>query len=102
MEDDGAPDRVTFLGRTLPSNFVLGVIVVSPGGRRPYDRDEWRDALVVIEHGAVDLECVLGRRRRFHEGDVLWLAALPLRALHNPGEVPAVLSRVSRASPPGG
>ena len=98
MEDDGTEDRVSFLGRMLPRAFVLGVVVVSPGGQRPYDEDEWRDALVVVEHGLVDLECVLGRRRRFREGDVLWLAALPLRALHNPGEVPAVLTRVSRAA----
>jgi hypothetical protein len=39
---------------------------------------------------------VSGERRCLERGDVFWLANLPLRALHNPGDGPALLLAVSR------
>jgi hypothetical protein len=73
------------------------VVALVPGRARPYDEAEWRDALVVVEHGEIELECSSGRRRRFGSGAVLCLNGLPLRALHNCGLGPAVLSAVSLA-----
>lgn len=61
---------------------------------RVYDRCEWDAALVVVEQGAIELECSLGIAYRFRSGDVLVLGGLPLRALHNRGPEPAVLSAV--------
>jgi len=84
------------IGKRLPASFELRVLTVAPGGERAYDEAEWRDTLVVVERGEVELECLGGSRKRFRRGDVLWLAGLPLRALHNCGGEPTVLTAVSR------
>jgi hypothetical protein len=76
--------------------FHVRRIIVAPGHERRYDEAEWRDSLVVVESGRIELECRSGYRRRFGRGDVLWLIGLPLRALHNYGRVPTVLVAVSR------
>jgi hypothetical protein len=55
MADDAVADRLSFLGRRLPPAFELRVVAVAPGGERPYDEDEWRDALVVVERGEIEL-----------------------------------------------
>lgn len=81
----------------LPAAFRRTVTVLAPGGTRPYDDEEWRDALVVVRRGEIELECLAGGRRAFREGDVLFLAGLSLQALHNPGGEPAVLVAVARA-----
>jgi hypothetical protein len=93
-----ADDRreLSFLGKRLPPAFVLREVALLPGGARAYDEEEWRGALVVVEHGEVELECVSGDRRCFDRGAVFWLFGLPLRALHNTGDEPALLVAVSR------
>jgi quercetin dioxygenase-like cupin family protein len=90
------PVGVSFLGRRLPPRFQLRVVTVAPGQRRAYDQAEWRDALVVVERGELELECLGGSRCCFGRGDVLCLDGLPLRALRNRGREPAVLAVVSR------
>ena len=87
MGDGQAQPRVGFTRRT---------VVLEPGTTRPSTDAEWRDALVVLLRGEVDLECVAGGRRRFSAGAVLWLVGIGLRALHNVGVDPAVLLAVSR------
>lgn len=57
---------------------------------------EWRDAIVLVRRGRVDVACLDGTVLRFGEGDLLWLAGLPVRALNNPGEVEAVLVGIRR------
>lgn len=52
--------------------------------------------MVVVEHGAVELECLDGSRRHFECGGTLWLFDLPLRALHAIADETAVLSAISR------
>lgn len=93
-EEDAAP--VTFLGRRLPSTFDVRVVTLRPGRALPYSSEEWRDAMVVVEVGALELECVDGGREHFAQGDVLMLAGLPLRALRSGGMETAVLVAVSR------
>jgi hypothetical protein len=90
------PDGLSFLGRRLPPRFELRVVTLGPGDRRPYDRAEWRGALVVVERGELELECLGGSRRCFGRGNVLCLDGLPLRALRNRGPEPVVLAAVSR------
>ncbi len=81
----------------LPSaGFRFASVELAPGGTRPYEAGEWADALVVVARGEVELECRDGGRRRFGQGEALWLSGLPLRALRNPGGEPAVLVAVSR------
>lgn len=72
------------------------MVTIGVGCSRPYDSAEWRDALVVVESGEIDLECRAGGRRRFRRADVVWLTGLPLRALRNGGTEPAVLLAMSR------
>jgi hypothetical protein len=84
---DGNGDRLAF---------VLRAVAFAPGCERVYDEAEWRDAIVSVTCGEIELECVGGTRHRFRRGDVLWLAGLPLRALRNRGAEPALLVTVSR------
>ena len=74
----------------------MRVVAVAPGDERPYDEDEWRDALVLVRSGEIELRGVSGARSSFGRGDLLYLQGIPLRALHNPGSEPAVLVAVSR------
>lgn len=72
-------------------------IAVAPGCTLPYDEDDWRDAIVVVERGQIVLECSTGVCGRFDAGAMLWLTGLPLRALHNRGHEPALLVAAARA-----
>ena len=76
--------------------FVHRVVRVPPGRARDYDEADWRDALVVVVRGEIELEARAGGRERFARGAVLSLAGLPLRALHNQGAEPAELLAVRR------
>jgi len=93
---EATPGRRSFLGRRLPPSLQLRVVAVAPGHARAYDDAEWRDAIVVVEGGEIELEWLGGSRRRFGHGEVLWLDGLRLRALRNRGRDPAVLVAVSR------
>jgi hypothetical protein len=90
-------DPLSFLGRRLPPGFETAAISIRPRCRRVYDEAEWRDAIVVVERGEVELEWREGSEWRFRRGDALWLVGLPLRAIHNRGREPALLVAVSRA-----
>ena len=89
--------RMSLLGRPLSPAFRLRLTVVLPGAAHSYDEADWTGALVVVEHGEIDLDGCDGSRCRLVAGDVLWLAGLRLRALHNRGDEPVLLSAVSRA-----
>jgi len=82
--DDGKP------------RFERRVVTLEAGRERRYDAAEWRDALVVVERGELELESSAGCSRRFAAGDLLWLAGLPLRALHNPGPEPVSMVAIAR------
>ncbi len=88
--------RWLFLGSPVPPPFATRRVVVAAGEERPYDEAEWADAIVVVEHGEVELECSQGGRRRFGCGAVLWFQGLSLRALHCCGQDAVVLLAVSR------
>jgi quercetin dioxygenase-like cupin family protein len=94
MDDDRSP--LSFAGRRLSPRFERRAVVIAPGCVRAYHEAEWRDAIVVVECGRIELELVGRGRPYFERGDVLWLDGLPLRALHNRGSEPAVLVAVAR------
>ncbi len=96
MADGRQRGRDFFLGKRVPAGFEVRRVVLAPGAVRPFDESEWRDAIVVVESGKIELECRSGRRCRLRRGDVLWLVGLPLRALRNSGRAPTVLIAVSR------
>ena len=76
--------------------FAQRVLILSPGDSRPYAEAEWVDAIVLVATGVVEVEGVSGSRQCFERGDLLWLTGLPVRALHNTSDRPAVLVAVSR------
>jgi hypothetical protein len=80
----------------MPTAFELQAVTIAPACERPYDEREWRDTLVLVQHGTIELESLHGIRRRFGRGTVLCLAGLSLRALCNRGKVPARVITVTR------
>jgi hypothetical protein len=81
--------------------FERRIVSVPPGGELEYDEADWRDALVLVVRGEIELG-----RERFARGAVLSLEGLRLRALHNQGAEPAELvavrrRRAARAGPAG-
>jgi hypothetical protein len=96
MDEGRTCGRPAFLGRRVPDAFDIREIVLAGGAARAFDEAEWRNSIVVVETGEIDLECLGGSRRTFGCGDVLWLGGLSLRVLHNSGSGPAVLIAVSR------
>lgn len=98
MQEDREPSPQ--FRRRLGSAFVTREVTVAAGCSRRYDPAEWRDAIVVVQCGEVELETSSGVRRSFRRGAVLWLDGLPLRALNNHGPDPVVLVAVSRRGTP--
>ena len=80
----------------VPSGFEVRAVAVEAGVERIYNEAEWRDALVVVTRGEIELESHSGDSCRFGRGSVLCLAGLPVRALRSRGSEPAVLVAVSR------
>jgi hypothetical protein len=80
----------------VPRGFDRRIVVVPPGTRRPYDESEWLDSLVVVRAGTLELVGLSGRRFRFEQGGILWLAGLPLQALRNTDAEPVVLVALRR------
>jgi quercetin dioxygenase-like cupin family protein len=78
------------------SAFAWRAVVVAPGGEHAYDEAEWRDAIVLVARGELELDCDDGSRPCFHRGAILWLVGLPVRTLQNRGTEPTVLVAVSR------
>jgi hypothetical protein len=75
--------------------------VVGPGPARAYDAREWRDAIVMVERGEIEVEGRAGGRARFGPGAVVALDDLPLRALRSIGPDAALLVAVRRSAVPG-
>jgi hypothetical protein len=76
--------------------FEVRVLTVAPGAVEAYQEAEWRDALVVVESGEIELEGLGGTRRTFGRGAILSLAGLPLSGLRNRGREPVLLVAVAR------
>jgi hypothetical protein len=76
--------------------FDRRVVVIGPGETRTLEPADWRDALVVVEAGAVEVEDGAARRVRFAAGGVMTLDRAGARTLRGAGPGPAVLRVVSR------
>jgi hypothetical protein len=79
-----------------PPGFEVRAVPVEVGCEHAYDEAEWRDAIVVVARGEIELECLSGDCVRFDCGSVLWFVGLPLRAVRACGAEPALLVAVSR------
>jgi hypothetical protein len=99
MTASDSDDRLTFLGRDLPSRFTRRIITIHPGQPHAYDPADWHDTIAVVEHGEIELESLHGHRCcHLEAGNVFWLAGLPILAIHPTGHDPATLTLVSRRS----
>ena len=95
----GLADELSFVARPLSSSFRRVTQVIAAGDERVFEDDRtWRGAIVVIAAGEVELCLDDGSRGRFTTGSVLWFDGLPLRALRNPGDAPATVVAVARAT----
>jgi hypothetical protein len=94
LED--ATVRAALARRSLPIGFERRVLRLGPGEAHTCHESEWHDALVLVEHGTLDVRCRGGGRREFGAGSLLALDWLPLRALANAGTDDLVLLAVRR------
>ena len=96
MDTDRDREPLSFLGAKLPLAFTSRVVTIAPGRELDRRDADWRDALVVIEQGQIELAHVDGGRHCFGPGSMLWLCGVWWRSVCNPGPAPAVLVAVSR------
>jgi hypothetical protein len=85
--------------RSHCGRFTVTAVTLPPGSERAFREGEWRDALVLLAGGEIELESRGGGFLRLRRGAVLWLARLSLRTLRNPGAAAATLLAVSRLRP---
>ena len=90
------PAERRFLGRVVPASFVHRVVTIPAGCARPYEAEEWRDAIVVVDRGEVELEALDGERQRFVAGALVWLDGVLLRWIRSGPEEAAILVAVCR------
>ncbi|MEO6577507.1 MAG: hypothetical protein ABIO99_01220 [Candidatus Limnocylindria bacterium] len=99
MTDDGLYQALR--RADLPMGIERWRLAMMPGIERPTGPDEWSGALVVIEQGTLEVECIAGGTEQFAAGDLLALGCLPIRALRNRGDgemrLIAVRRRVSQS-----
>jgi hypothetical protein len=100
MSDDGEID-LDRIGRDS-ALFRRRVVELGPEQELRLDADAWRDAIVFLTAGEVELECGRGERHRFGRGAILCLAQLRRGVMRNGGSEPVVLLAISRraAGPP--
>ena len=90
-----SPDAALTAGK-LPPGFERWRLRLDPGAERASTASEWEGAIVLVEQGSLEVECVSGGRRRFPRGSLIALGWLPLRALRNAGPVPVEVVAVRR------
>lgn len=73
------------------------MFAIDPGDERIYRATEWRNALVVVERGQIELRCLNDTRWHFERGATLFLAGLPIRTIRNDGLETALIAALSRA-----
>ncbi len=98
MSCDGELDLERLAGDSI--HFRRRVVELAPEEELRIDAGSWRDAIVFVETGAVELECVAGECRRFASGAVLCFRP-PVRFLRNSGSESARLIAISRRRPAG-
>ena len=80
----------------LQQRFDTAILRWAPGESSDFEAAAWRDALVVVVAGALEVVCAGGWAHTFSSGDVLWLDGLPVRSLTNRGTSDTVVMRVRR------
>ncbi len=94
--NDPKGEQLSLLRARLPGGVRRRVVILLEGDAVAYRSNDWHDALVVLEEGEVEIECLAGRRITFRQGGVFCLNGLEARLLRNVGTGTAVLVAVSR------
>lgn len=81
---------------SLPPGIERVRLRLPPGTAYAGRESDWRGALVLVERGALEVECRGGERRTFDAGSLLALDWLALTTLHNAGVDELVLLAVRR------
>ncbi len=84
----------------LAVGFERWRMVVPAGSERATSADDWADALVIVEHGAIEVVCRDGARQTFGPGSLLCLSWVTVACLRNPGPSDAVIAAVRRRPGP--
>ena len=71
-------------------------IVISPSSSLAFDARAWRDTIVVVSCGTLDIVSTHGARARFGAGAIVCFERLSVDCLRNPGDRPLVLIAVTR------
>jgi hypothetical protein len=100
--DQEPPSLAHLVAGSLPEGFARSVVTICVGGSVSCPGVIWGDALVVVGHGALEVETSDGSRTRFPTGAVLAVAELPASRLHNIGTEPVRLIAVRRSPVEGG
>jgi hypothetical protein len=92
--DESAPDAL--FRDPLPEGFSRRVYRVRTGLELGLEPDRLPAAIVVVEHGELELECRAGTCRRFGPGSMIPIAQLSIPHARSVGPGPLVLVAVSR------
>ena len=77
------------------ADYTRSVVELLPGEELRVDSARWRDALVFVTAGEIELRCESGQRRCFARGAILCLMPT-VRLIRNGGDAPARLIAVAR------
>ena len=92
--NDWIADELAFITGALPSWMTRRSLTLASGAAVDLVSPEWANALVVVAHGAIELETAGGESLRLCRGAVLSFRGLRLRSVRNPAPTPAVLVAV--------
>jgi hypothetical protein len=81
-------------------HFRRTVVELAPDEELRIESRLWRDAIVFLENGEIEVECAAGDSRPFAAVAVLCFPS-PVRLLRNRGNVSARLIAISRRRPAG-
>lgn len=87
------------LGHELPKGFCRAVIRLVPGESLSCNAASWRDALILLSRGEIEVRAPDGFTGRFATGAVIAFAEIPLSVVHAVGVGQVVLTAVRRCDP---
>ena len=98
MTPNGHASDAFFFRASLPAGFVRHVYRAAPGRNVALDPAPPRDAIVVVEHGELEILCTAGGCRRFGRGSMIPIGRVSVARLRSVGSRPVVLIAIARAS----
>jgi len=82
----------------LPNGFSKRVYRAAPGRDVALAPVPPTDAILVVVHGTLEIECTAGGRRRFGRGALIPIAFIPVARLRSVGARTLVLAAVARSN----